>query len=66
MAGPTLRRTYEARSVSAAISHYEAIISFQTSEGEELVVAMDRQTLARLQHHLAHALAPVDDSSQQP
>ena len=59
-------KTYKARSVSAAVSAVEAAISFVTPDDEEVAVTMDRQTLALLQHHIAHAIAPVSISSKQP
>lgn len=66
MAAPRLRKTYEALSVSATVSHGGAIISFLTRDDEDVVVAIDLQTLAALQRQIARGLAPVGDSSAQP
>ena len=66
MPPPRFDKTYELRSASATVSHDGATISFLTRDDEDLIVRMDRQTLALLQHRIAHALAPVGDSSEQP
>lgn len=66
MAVVGLRRTYEAHSVSAAVSHSGAILSFVTRDGEDIVVAIDRQMLAALQRQFVRGLAPLGDSSAQP
>ena len=59
-------RTYEARGVSAAVSGVGVAISFVTRDDEEVTVMMNRQILALLQHHIAHALTPAGASSEQP
>jgi hypothetical protein len=66
MAVVGLRRTYEAHSVSAVVSYSGAILSFVTRDGEDIVVAIDRQMLAALQRHIVRGLAPIGDSSAQP
>jgi hypothetical protein len=66
MPQPRLRKTYDVRSASATVSHDGAILSFLTRGDEDVIVRMDRQTLALLQHLIAHAFAPVGDSSEQP
>ncbi len=59
-------KAHEARGVSATVSSFGAELSFVTREGEALIIRMDRQILALLQHHIAHALAPAGASSEQP
>ncbi len=59
-------KPHEARGVSATVWSFGAELSFVTREGDELIIRMDRQILALLQHHIAHALAPTGASSEQP
>lgn len=66
MAAVGLRKTYEAHSASATVSQSGAILSFVTRDGQDIVVAIDRQMLATLQRQIVRGLAPIGDSSAQP